>query len=175
MNVPDDYSMPHWINLSFYSTNKKIPNSTFIPRIKLPQRISKCSAENGTGKLLNNKTRLLQEDPREYLHNSFFDYEAYDAQVFQLPPIHTSSLQRVSTRTKKTSVVCMETHNNAHALKLLKRKMSDPDIHHPPPEIHPPSLSVIAANATSRSAAISIPSRAETVSSNGSNGEVIGM
>nr|CAI5845585.1 unnamed protein product [Callosobruchus analis] len=36
LNVPDDYSMPHWINLSFYSTNKKIPYSSFVPRIKLP-------------------------------------------------------------------------------------------------------------------------------------------
>lgn len=169
MNVPDDYSMPHWINLSFYSTNKKIPNSTFIPRIKLPQRISKNCCEIGNGKLLNNKTKLLQEESREYLHNSFFDYDAYDAQVFQLPPIHTSSLQRKSTRTKKTSVVCMETHNNAQVLKLLKRKMSDPDIHHPPADTHP------AGNSTSRSAAISIPLRCETVKINGSNTEVIGI
>ncbi|XP_016844784.1 GATOR complex protein Iml1 isoform X2 [Nasonia vitripennis] len=173
MNVPDDYSMPHWINLSFYSTNKKIPNSTFIPRIKLPQRVSKCSSEKSNGKILNNKGRILQEETREYLHNSFFDYDAYDAQVFQLPPIHTSGLQRVSTRTKKTSVVCMETHNNAQALKLLKRKMSDPDIHHPPPESHPSSLSVIASNSSLRSAAISIPSsKTEPVTSNGSNSEV---
>lgn len=86
--MPDDYSMPHWINLSFYSTNKKIPYSNFIPRIKLPQRVSKQTSENG--KLLCGKGKLLQEDPRECLHNSFFDYDAYDAQVFQLAPIHTS-------------------------------------------------------------------------------------
>lgn len=36
INAADDYSMPHWINLSFYSTNKKVAYSTFIPRIKLP-------------------------------------------------------------------------------------------------------------------------------------------
>ena len=87
INVPDDYSMPHWINLSFYSTNKKIPYSTFIPRIKLPQKVSKQPIENE--KLLN-KAKLLQEDSRDCLHNTLFDYEAYDAQVFQLPPIHTS-------------------------------------------------------------------------------------
>lgn len=79
--------MPHWINLSFYSTNKKIPYSTFIPRIKLPQKVSKHSMDNGR---LNCKTKLLQEDPRECLHNSLFDYDAYDAQVFQLPHVHTS-------------------------------------------------------------------------------------
>ncbi|XP_076643268.1 GATOR complex protein Iml1 isoform X7 [Halictus rubicundus] len=164
VNAPDDYSMPHWINLSFYSTNKKIPYSTFIPRIKLPQRVSKQSSlENGK---LQCKNKLLQEDPRECLHNSLFDYDAYDAQVFQLPSVHTSSLQRVTTRTKKTSVVSMETHNNAHILKLLKRKMSDPDIHHPPPEVH--STPIIAT----RSAAISIPHRTDDIASSESNGEI---
>ncbi|XP_016922139.1 GATOR complex protein Iml1 isoform X5 [Apis cerana] len=163
INAPDDYSMPHWINLSFYSTNKKIPYSTFIPRIKLPQRVSKQSMENGK---LQCKNKLLQEDPRECLHNSLFDYDAYDAQVFQLPSVHTSSsLQRVTTRTKKTSVTSMETHNNAHILKLLKRKMSDPDIHHPPPESHSPP-------AATRSAAILIPSRIDDITSSESNGEV---
>lgn len=162
MSVPDDYSMPHWINLSFYSTNKKIPNSTFLPRIKLPQKLSKSSQlennlNNVNGKLLGSKPKLLQEDAREYLHNNFFDYDAYDAQVFQIPSIHASNLQRVSTRTKKTSVVCMETHNNAHALRLLKRKMSDPDIHHPSSETYSSGNSTVSTP-TSYSAAISIPS-----------------
>lgn len=78
-------------------------------------------------------------------------------------------MQRVTTRTKKTSVACIETHNNAHILKLLKRKMSDPDIHHPPPETH----ALIPAAA--RSAAISIPHRAESVENNDSNEEANGM
>ncbi|XP_076389057.1 GATOR complex protein Iml1 isoform X7 [Megachile rotundata] len=162
INAPDDYSMPHWINLSFYSTNKKIPYSTFIPRIKLPQRVSKQPVENGK---LQCKNKLLQEDPRECLHNTLFDYDAYDAQVFQLPSVHTSSsLQRVTTRTKKTSVASMETYNTAHILKL-KRKMSDPDIHHPPPESHSPP-------ATTRSAAISIPHRTDDIVTSESNGEI---
>ncbi|XP_046613786.1 GATOR complex protein Iml1 isoform X1 [Neodiprion virginianus] len=163
INAADDYSMPHWINLSFYSTNKKIPYSTFIPRIKLPPKISKPPSECGK---LPNKTKLLQEDGSECLRNTLFDYDAYDAQVFQLPPVHTASLQRVSTRTKKTSVACMETHSNSQALKLLKRKMSDPDIHHPPPDTH--SSPTVA----SRSAAISIPHRADDLISVNSNGEV---
>lgn len=78
-------------------------------------------------------------------------------------------MQRVTTRTKKTSVASMETHNNAHILKLLKRKMSDPDIHHPPPESHSPPA------AATRSAAILIPSRTDDVTSSESNGEVNGM
>ncbi|XP_070149934.1 GATOR complex protein Iml1 isoform X7 [Polyergus mexicanus] len=163
-NAPDDYSMPHWINLSFYSTNKKIPHSTFIPRIKLPQRVLKHPADN---EKLHCKARLLQEDPRECLHNTLFDYDAYDAQVFQLPIVTTSSVQRITTRTKKTSVACLETHNNGHLLKLLKRKMSDPDIHHPPPETHSPPVVAL------RSAAITIPHKTDN-DNNESNEDKIG-
>lgn len=81
MNIPDDYSMPHWINLSFYSTNKKIAYSNFIPRIKLPPLNDKETKLKEPV-----KTKLVSED--DYIHNSFFDYDAYDAQVFQLPPVH---------------------------------------------------------------------------------------
>lgn len=81
MNVPDDYSMPHWINLSFYSTNKKVAYSNFIPRIKLPPMEDTIKSKEPP------KTELVTED--KYIHNSFFDYDAYDAQVFQLPPVHS--------------------------------------------------------------------------------------
>lgn len=59
-----------------------------------------------------------------------------------------------ASRTKKTSVACMETHNNAQALKLLKRKMSDPDIHHLTTDIN------LSLNGM-RSAAITIPCRTD--------------
>lgn len=32
----DVYNMPHWINLSFYSTTNQVHYSNFVPRIKLP-------------------------------------------------------------------------------------------------------------------------------------------
>lgn len=81
LNVPDDYSMPHWINLSFYSTNKKIAYSNFIPRIKLPPTMSDVTNDEPI-----NGGKLLQDE--DYIHNNFFDYDAYDAQVFQLPATH---------------------------------------------------------------------------------------
>ncbi|KAL0841920.1 hypothetical protein ABMA28_014152 [Loxostege sticticalis] len=125
LNSIDDYSMPHWINLSFYSTNKKVAYSNFIPRIKLPPRKS----QEPLKKMYEDerKGKLLKED--EYMHNSIFDYDAYDAQVFQLPPAHSTCVQRVS-RTKKTSVAGLEGIHRRSPPALHHRKMSDPDIHH---------------------------------------------
>lgn len=74
--------MPHWINLSFYSTNKKVAYSNFIPRIKLPPSLIDNNSERCIQSV---KTNLVAEE--DYLHNSFFDYDAYDAQVFQIPAV----------------------------------------------------------------------------------------
>ena len=75
--------MPHWINLSFYSTNKKIGHSNFTPRIKLPpKKPSPIIAQDLV------KQKLIQDE--ETLPNSVFDYDAYDAQVFQLPTFPAS-------------------------------------------------------------------------------------
>lgn len=125
LNSIDDYSMPHWINLSFYSTNKKVAYSNFIPRIKLPPRKS----QEPLKKMYEDerKGKLLKED--EYMHNSIFDYDAYDAQVFQLPPAHSTCVQRVA-RTKKTSVAGLEGLRRSPPASITHRKMSDPDIHH---------------------------------------------
>jgi hypothetical protein len=35
----EDYSMPHWINLSFYSKGKKVGYSNFMPRITIPRTV----------------------------------------------------------------------------------------------------------------------------------------
>ncbi|CAH0720683.1 unnamed protein product, partial [Brenthis ino] len=127
LNSIDDYSMPHWINLSFYSTNKKVAYSNFIPRIKLPPRKS----QEPLKKMYEDEYRgkLLKED--DYMHNSIFDYDAYDAQVFQLPPAHSTCVQRIS-RTKKTSMAGLESisRRSPPTTAIHHRKMSDPDIHH---------------------------------------------
>lgn len=81
--LSDDYSMPHWINLSFYATNKQIPYSTFIPRIKLPQKIDCNQNDNSNKKSNNNNNQVICQDITT-------NYDAYDKQVFQLPTIYTS-------------------------------------------------------------------------------------
>ncbi|XP_049824160.1 GATOR complex protein Iml1 isoform X3 [Aethina tumida] len=126
LNVPDDYSMPHWINLSFYSTNKKIAYSSFIPRIKLPPPLP----ANENKKCSSPKTKLVPED--DYIHNSFFDYDAYDAMIFQLPGVHhnheASNIHtRPPPRYKRSSGSLLDSQE---LNKGQRRKMSDPDIQH---------------------------------------------
>lgn len=122
-NAVDDYSMPHWINLSFYSTNKKVAYSTFIPRIKLPPLVQPqppattttlSAGGDATDRQQQQQlaTKLSGNTPAtEYIHNSLFDYDAYDAQIFTIPPAH-GSLQRNGghgpQRSKKTSVPSLD-------------------------------------------------------------------
>lgn len=45
MNAADVYNMPHWINLSFYSSVAPSTLTTFVPRIKMPTIIDKKTDE----------------------------------------------------------------------------------------------------------------------------------
>ncbi|KAG5666359.1 hypothetical protein PVAND_014392 [Polypedilum vanderplanki] len=133
LNSVDDYSMPHWVNLSFYSTNKKVAYSTFIPRIKLPPQIRKNEDDNEVlhVKKLKEEINFYTDTNTEYIHNSLFDYDAYDAQVFAFPS-HTTLIQK----TKKSSIdgfnsysVSVTSNNGSNGFQRV-RKMSDPDIYH---------------------------------------------
>jgi DEP domain-containing protein 5 len=42
----NDFSMPHWINLSFYSSSKRVGYSTFIPRIKMAPIVNRPPNKN---------------------------------------------------------------------------------------------------------------------------------
>ncbi|XP_030761534.1 GATOR complex protein Iml1 isoform X3 [Sitophilus oryzae] len=129
LNAPDDYSMPHWINLSFYSTNKKIPYSNFVPRIKLPPPLSKEEMKKSNKETV--KRELITED--DCIQNTFFDYDAYDAEVFQFPPssrhvqetnsVHQSKVS--SWKYKRSSGSLLDTQELNRG---ARRKMSDPDL-----------------------------------------------
>ncbi|XP_066249180.1 GATOR complex protein Iml1 isoform X1 [Euwallacea similis] len=126
LNVPDDYSMPHWTNLSFYSINKKIPYSSFIPRIKLPPSLTNSEIKRNFNGIT--KRELLSEE--DCIHSTFFDYDAYDAAVFQLPSAHhvqeSSFLQsKPPSRHKRSSGSLLDSQEFT---KGTRRKMSDPDI-----------------------------------------------
>ncbi|CAG9857512.1 unnamed protein product [Phyllotreta striolata] len=145
LKIPDDYSMPHWINLSFYSTNKKISYSNFVPRIKLPLAL----IQNDVIKTRSPKCKLLPED--EYIHNTFFDYDAYDAKVFQLPSAHHAAENRIPSRSKRSSGSLLDSQEFA---KGQRRKLSDPDIFQ-------------RSNANPRSEPIAIPPGASSPVSSG--------
>lgn len=140
-SADDDYSMPHWINLSFYSTNKKIAYSKFIPRIKLPPLISNAALTEAEKE--NAKLKFVSDTKTECIHNSLYDYDEYDAHIFQLPAITKAPRTSIS---KKTSVpsfddyvvnpfVCSNEWAAASsppsAQKILRRKLSDPDLFAP--------------------------------------------
>jgi hypothetical protein len=142
LNSVDDYSMPHWMNLSYYSTNKKVAYSIFVPRIKLPPLLKKESETTKDCKLKRRREEVnfYIDTNTEYIHNSIYDYDAYDAQVFA-NPTHSMIVQR-TVRTKKTSVPSLDGFNDysmsvsavkdyeSMTKKTHVRKMSDPDIHH---------------------------------------------
>ncbi|XP_065209009.1 GATOR complex protein Iml1 isoform X2 [Planococcus citri] len=121
----DDYSMPHWINLSFYSSNKKLPYSTFVPRIRLPSRRTKSTSSHSS--LLSIPKPKLPTDAIEEpnllgnISTADVDFDAYDSQVFTLPSSHIAKVQKLFTRTKKLSL-------NQDS-KSVKWKLSDPDIY----------------------------------------------
>jgi len=76
----EDYSMPHWMNLSFYTTDRKIGYSSFIPRIKLPPLI--CPTMEDAKVLTCHFPPSVQDSQ---LPDSPFAYDEYDANVFVLP------------------------------------------------------------------------------------------
>ncbi|CAG7725373.1 unnamed protein product [Allacma fusca] len=164
----EDYSMPHWINLSFYSTNKKVGYSSYVPRIKLPI----ASHENTT----KNKKAWDWVTPTQYKiprakqneenswPNSIYDFDDYDTNIFRLP--NSQSLHRRSLQRKKNRPCESDSTSN-----VFRRQNSEPEIHHNPDftPIRNPSLTSIGSDrdrgalilplASSASPAITIPAK----------------
>lgn len=137
----DDYSMPHWINLSFYSSLKKLAYSKFIPRIKLPPLVNPMALTEEEKE--NGRLRFISDNQQtECIHNCLFDYDAYDSKIFQIAP-QPLPPQR-SPRTKKVSIPSMDgttvgsmySTGNEWAVSstppvqrpVFRRKLSDPDM-----------------------------------------------
>lgn len=53
VNVTDDYSMPHWINLSFYSKNSKVGYSKYKSRINVPHQDSITQMRDNLAPFMN--------------------------------------------------------------------------------------------------------------------------
>ncbi|XP_023323795.1 GATOR complex protein DEPDC5 [Eurytemora carolleeae] len=94
----EDFSMPWWINLSFYTSNKKIGYSTFIPRIKLPPLKSQAVME------VEKSCYFPASVVSSAAPQSPFEYDEYDAQVFNLPsnkPFTSGSLTRLKKQVRR--------------------------------------------------------------------------
>ncbi|XP_018898821.2 GATOR complex protein Iml1 isoform X2 [Bemisia tabaci] len=128
LNDADDFSMPHWINLSFYSTNKKVAYSSFIPRIKLPPCVSNRQLHSlerinsHTSAVSTTRTQIISEQPA-MIPTTEKDYDAYDDQVFTLPSNHIQGRHKAE-RNKKISVGLSDSSNE----KVWRRKMSDSEL-----------------------------------------------
>lgn len=96
------YRTWRWINEveymfgSFYSTDRKLAYSKFIPRIRLPSR--RTDSSNSQSSLLPNNltsttiTTCAEENPLLVCNVSAVDtdYDEYDDSVFTLPSAHSS-------------------------------------------------------------------------------------
>ena len=82
--IGDDYSIPHWINHSFYtSKSQKNQWNGFIPRIKVPDVVLQYQ---GVGINKNPHTFLSEIHSEEMEENKlpdFVDYDAHDDEVFK--------------------------------------------------------------------------------------------
>ncbi len=65
VDTNNDFSMPHWINLSFFSKGNKIGYSDYEPRIKTPSRVDR--------EVVRNSVPLpeLAEEDEEELHDRY--------------------------------------------------------------------------------------------------------
>ncbi|KAG8178705.1 hypothetical protein JTE90_011631 [Oedothorax gibbosus] len=115
-SVADDYNMPHWINLSFYSTKSQNIYTSFVPRIKLPTLCPEEYKEKESGFSKSKRSRhASQPDPSFPV---LFDYDEYDRQVFKVPAHSTNmrntlSLQR--PRKRKETLPNPPGHANLHS------------------------------------------------------------
>jgi hypothetical protein len=117
---------------SFYSTNKKVGYSSYIPRIKLPVTSLQQSTHptlakfwDWTDKAQRRIPKLRQSVPdTTSWPNSVYDFDEYDTKVFQLPSMQ--SFQRRSLQRKKVGhSISQEVNVN----KVFKRQSSEPEIH----------------------------------------------
>ena len=130
----DVFNMPHWINLSFYSSQNQVYYSNFIPRIKLPtlssnklrNDSSKATITDGTtiSRTRNDSSNIILEEqankdrnnrhrngPQFTSHPSMpdlIDYDEYDSQVFKPNSMVTYHCQQQASRGERSILADMD-------------------------------------------------------------------
>lgn len=99
MKTCDVYNMPHWINLSFYSSENQDYYSNFIPRIKLPtihsglQEPSRTLSCSGDFRKITNTTSQLKPIAQQQRHESKDELEKQTKEPITEARGSTSSLK----------------------------------------------------------------------------------
>lgn len=87
----NQYNMPHWINLSFYSSKKRF-YSNFIPRIKMPNILQSQPAELPKRSSLklpslascDSTDHKTESEAKSCSQNATsIDFDEYDNQIFK--------------------------------------------------------------------------------------------
>lgn len=165
-DVKDDYNMPHWINLSFYSSSISTTFSKFVPRIKLPTPQPKAQQARILGErdayICRSQSAIQASDSISVV----YDYDEYDASVFkgcsptQSAP-KTSTLQRPHVRRRSY-------------LPHPTRTLGIDENQGCPPTVAEMATSVSSGSSHSRSGAISIPRRSGSSCGGSSQASALG-
>lgn len=159
----DVYNMPHWINLSFYSSQNQVYYSNFIPRIKLPTlNTNKLKSDSSKSNITNSSAAprsrndssniILEEQPDKNRANQsgrnrngtqqfsghpsmpdLVDYDDYDAQVFKPNSMVTYHCQQQPSRGERSILGDMD--QNIDYLSDTEEDFLDRDNRNKPPSI----------------------------------------
>ncbi|CAL8081295.1 unnamed protein product [Orchesella dallaii] len=132
-NNIDDYSMPHWINLSFYSTHRKVGYASYIPRIRLPTKAltslhsGRISIQDYAGSPVLGHCHFLMTSSKHNVANddtswpnSIYDFDDYDDKIYKIPGSHSAVKKRVASKKSPLS--------EAEFSKLFLRQNSEPEM-----------------------------------------------
>ncbi|XP_043241781.1 GATOR complex protein Iml1-like isoform X2 [Amphibalanus amphitrite] len=111
-----DYYLPHtWINLSFYSSNKRVGYSEFVPRIKVPPGAPKTAVSRVQSVIPRGRPPTSEHA----IPSSVYDYDAHDAEVFKKPDTFkqsTMTLQRLPQRKRTVTTSQVKTSRRADSV-----------------------------------------------------------
>ncbi|XP_074596917.1 GATOR complex protein Iml1 isoform X2 [Brevipalpus obovatus] len=116
LTAADLYNMPHWINLSFYSSSNSHFCSSYVPRIKMPNILpknEKSSWQIGTRSgLYRSPSRDLNGTENSSSINimSALDYDEYDDNIFKASSNNFAANYTCQPSTRRKSTMSSHFH-----------------------------------------------------------------
>ncbi|RWS29249.1 DEP domain-containing protein 5-like protein [Leptotrombidium deliense] len=121
---PDAYNMPHWINLSFYSSSKQTNFSNFVPRIKMPNILLTVEDTKRKQALLRSPSR---ENNTKNCRNMlpFVNFDEYDSMVFKSPSHMTNTTYTCQPSSRRRVSATSPTNKRDAISRMNSRRISD--------------------------------------------------